>query len=55
MFGLQYSAPTDWDGLKNTVQQFWHNQHGTLVVELFIESDEGARTLQQLLSVAAEL
>lgn len=55
MFGLQYCAPTDWDGLKNTVQQFWHNQHGTLVVELVVEGDEGARTLKQLLSVAVEL
>lgn len=55
MFGLQYCAPTDWESLKNTVQQFWHNQYGTLVVELVVDSDEGARTLQQLLSVVSEL
>ncbi|WP_369310787.1 2-succinyl-5-enolpyruvyl-6-hydroxy-3-cyclohexene-1-carboxylic-acid synthase [Providencia rettgeri] len=55
LFGLQYCAPTNWESLKDTVQQFWHNQHGTLLVELVVDGDEGARTLKQLLSLAAEL
>ncbi|EMG6527107.1 2-succinyl-5-enolpyruvyl-6-hydroxy-3-cyclohexene-1-carboxylic-acid synthase [Providencia rettgeri] len=55
MFGLQYCAPTDWGTLKNTVQQFWHSQQGTLLVELQVASDEGARTLKQLLNEVVEL
>lgn len=55
MFGLQYCAPTDWGALKNTVQQFWHSQQGTLLVELQVASDEGARTLKQLLNEVVEL
>ncbi|WP_239505684.1 thiamine pyrophosphate-dependent enzyme, partial [Providencia stuartii] len=49
MFGLQYAAPKDWLSLKTTVEQFWYNQQGTLLIELNTESDEGARTLKQLL------
>lgn len=55
MFGLQYCAPTDWTTLKNTVQQFWRRQQGTLLVELQVASDEGARTLKQLLNEVVEL
>ncbi|KLN47253.1 hypothetical protein AAY77_02615 [Providencia rettgeri] len=55
MFGLQYCAPTDWESLRNTVQQFWRRQQGTLLVELQVASDEGARTLQQLLNEVVEL
>ncbi|HBO24054.1 MAG TPA: 2-succinyl-5-enolpyruvyl-6-hydroxy-3-cyclohexene-1-carboxylic-acid synthase [Providencia sp.] len=49
MFGLQYCVPTDWLTLKDTIQQFWHNQYGTLLVELVVDGDEGARTLKKLL------
>jgi 2-succinyl-5-enolpyruvyl-6-hydroxy-3-cyclohexene-1-carboxylate synthase len=49
MFGLQYCAPTDWSSLKETVQEFWLKQHGTLLIELVVDGDEGARTLKQLL------
>ncbi|MEY0473963.1 2-succinyl-5-enolpyruvyl-6-hydroxy-3-cyclohexene-1-carboxylic-acid synthase [Providencia huaxiensis] len=55
MFGLQYCAPTDWGTLKETVQQFWHRPQGTLLVELQVPSDEGARTLKQLLNEVVEL
>lgn len=55
MFGLHYCAPTDWQTLKNTIQQFWHSQQGTLLVELQVDGDEGARTLKQLLSEVVEL
>lgn len=55
MFGLQYCTPTDWTTLKNTVQQFWRRQQGTLLVELQVASDEGARTLKQLLNEVVEL
>ncbi len=55
MFGLQYCAPTDWNTLKTTVQQFWHNQRGTLLVELVVDGDEGARTLKQLLEDVGNL
>ncbi|MGG4609021.1 2-succinyl-5-enolpyruvyl-6-hydroxy-3-cyclohexene-1-carboxylic-acid synthase [Providencia sp. Me31A] len=54
MFGLQYCAPTDWATLKDTIVQFWHSQHGTLLVELVVDSDEGALILKQLLSDIAE-
>lgn len=49
MFGLQYCAPTDWSSLKETVQEFWFKQRGTLLIELVVDGDEGARTLKQLL------
>ncbi|HEM8137854.1 TPA: 2-succinyl-5-enolpyruvyl-6-hydroxy-3-cyclohexene-1-carboxylic-acid synthase [Providencia rettgeri] len=55
MFGLQYCASTDWHSLKETIQQFWRNQYGTLLVELVVDSDEGARTLKQLVSDISEL
>ncbi|GAB1438950.1 2-succinyl-5-enolpyruvyl-6-hydroxy-3-cyclohexene-1-carboxylic-acid synthase [Providencia sp.] len=55
MFGLQYCAPTDWASLKDSIVQFWHSQHGTLVVELVVNGDEGAFTLKQLLSDIAVL
>ncbi|MCW2254187.1 2-succinyl-5-enolpyruvyl-6-hydroxy-3-cyclohexene-1-carboxylate synthase [Providencia alcalifaciens] len=55
MFGLKYAAPQDWISLKTTVEQFWHNQYGTLLVELVVDSDEGAKTLKQLIAEVGNL
>lgn len=55
MFGLQYEAPKDWLSLLNVVEQFWHNQQGTLLIELVVDSDEGARTFKQLLDEVGNL
>ncbi|EMN4128337.1 MULTISPECIES: 2-succinyl-5-enolpyruvyl-6-hydroxy-3-cyclohexene-1-carboxylic-acid synthase [Providencia] len=55
MFGLQYAAPKDWLSLKTLVEQFWFNQQGCLLIELIVDSDEGARTLKQLLDEVGNL
>lgn len=55
MFGLQYCQPSDWLSLKTTIEQFWHNQHGCLLVELCVEGDHGAQTLKQLVNQMANL
>ena len=55
LFDLDYCQPSDWNSLKRVITDFWRGKQGSLIIELNVESDQGAQTLKQLLAQVAEL
>ncbi|HGJ5858624.1 MAG TPA: 2-succinyl-5-enolpyruvyl-6-hydroxy-3-cyclohexene-1-carboxylic-acid synthase [Arsenophonus nasoniae] len=55
MFGLSYAAPSNWHELKETINNYWQQGGKALMVELLVEGDEGAKTLNQLVNQMMQL
>lgn len=54
MFGLAYHRPESWAGLAAALAGAWRTPQATLI-ELVIDPQEGAQTLQQLLAEVSQL
>ncbi len=54
MFGLAYHRPASWAGLASALVGAWRTPQATLI-ELVVDPQEGAQTLQQLLAQVSQL
>ena len=54
LFGLDYARVSDWDTLEQTLSRAWRTPSATLV-EVVVNSTDGAQTLQQLLAQVSHL
>ena len=54
MFGLAYHRPESWAGLESALAGAWRTPQATLI-ELVVDPQEGAQTLQQLLAQVSQV